>query len=45
MVTVTPLGIGTGAFPIRDSLHSVTGVADLDVCTLGCCCLKAPTRP
>ena len=45
IVTVTPLGMGTGALPIRDSLHSVIGFTDRKVCTRGCCCLKAPTRP
>lgn len=45
IVTVTPAGIGTGAFPIRDSLHSVTGVTDRKFCGRGCCCLNAPTRP
>ena len=45
IVTVTPLGIGTGCLPIRDSLHSITGLHDRADCNLGCCGLKAATRP
>ena len=45
IVTVTPLGIGTGCLPIRDSLHSIAGLSDREDCTLGCCGLKAATLP
>lgn len=45
IVTVTPLGIGTGCLPIRDSLHSIAGLHDRADCNLGCCGLKAATPP
>lgn len=45
IVTVTPVGIGTGCLPIRDSLHSITDLQDRADCVLGFCGLKAATRP